>query len=96
MGEIIFGVAMVACLLVPALIFKQWWLFSVFLVFGICFGLIEWFAVMKTGKSISQQFWAFSLEHKWKAIIILGNMLIAWMALLAHLGYKIFQKKEDK
>jgi hypothetical protein len=95
MGEIIFAVLMVGCLLVPSLIFKQWWLFSVFLIFGICFGLVEWFAVMKTGKSISQQFWIFSQEHKWKAIIILGNMLIAWVSLLAHLGYKMFKKKEE-
>jgi len=93
-SEILFIVIMMGCLLVPPLVFKQWGLFAVFMVFGIIFGLIEWISVVKTGKTISQHFWVFSQEHKLKGFIILGGMLVAWLSLLAHLGSKMFKKKE--
>lgn len=96
MGDIIFGIVMAGCLLIPALIFKQWWLFLVFLIFGICFGLVEWLAVAKTGKTVSQHFWAFSTEHKGNALVVLGSMLLAWVSLLVHLGWKMFKKKEEE
>jgi hypothetical protein len=90
--EIIFVAGMFLLLLVPSAIFGQWWLFLVFMVFGIIFGLIEWIAKSKTGKTVSQHFWDFSKKHKVKAIIILVCMFIAWVFLLIHLGSKLFTK----
>ena len=90
MSDWIFAAIMIGALLVPSALFGQWWLFSVFAVFGICFGFIEWLAVKRTGKTVSQHFWKFSESHKVKAIIILVGMLIAWLALLFHLSKGIF------
>ena len=91
LGEILFIVAMLGGLLIPSALCGQWWLFSVFMVFGVIFGLIEWMAVAKTDKTVSQKFWDFSKKNKAKGLIILIGMLIAWLALLYHLGYKMFQ-----
>jgi len=71
-------------------VFGMWVLFCVFFAFDVCFGLIEWYNVKKTGKSVSQQFWAWGKEHKVKAIIILSSMIIMWGALIWHLGSKLF------
>ena len=90
MGEIIFSILCAGGLLIPATIFKQWWLFTVFIVFFICFGLIEWIAVSKSGLSVSQHFWQFSLQNKTGAIIILVCMLISWLSLIWHFGYKMW------
>jgi hypothetical protein len=87
--EILFVVLMLGGLLAPAAITGQWWLFSVFMVFGIIFGLIEWLAVAKTKMSVSQHFWAYSKEHKVGAWCVLAGMLVAWLALLWHLAAKL-------
>lgn len=84
--ELLGVLAIFLFLLVPSAIFGQWWLFSAFLIFGIIFGLTEWLSTIKTGKTISQQFWVFKREHPIKAYIILGGMAIAWIFLLIHLG----------
>ena len=89
-AEVLFVILLVVGMLVPSALAGQWWLFSVFIVFFFCFGLIEWLAVKKTGKSVSQKFWKFSEEHRWGAIGVLAGMLIAWLALLWHLATKLF------
>ena len=91
MKEIIFSILCAGGLLIPSAIFKQWWLFAVFMVFFVCFGLIEWLAVKFSGMSVSQHFWAFSLQNKTGAIIILVCMLISWLSLLWHFGYKMWK-----
>jgi len=83
MSEILFIILLAGGMLIPSAIFKQWWLFSVFIVFFVIFGLIEWLAVKKTGKTVSQHFWA--LEGKKGKIIIIVGMVVAWAALLIHL-----------
>jgi hypothetical protein len=90
MKEIIFSILCVGGLLIPSSIFKQWWLFSVFVAFFVCFGLIEWLAFAKTGHTVSQHFWIFSDEHPIKGLIIIGFMLISWLSLLWHFGERIW------
>jgi len=89
-SEILFTIAMLGLLLVPSAIFGQWWLFSAFLIFGVIFGLLEWIAIKKTGKSVSQHFWDFSLRNKTGAILILTCMAFAWMILILHLAGETF------
>ena len=84
--EILFIIGVFILFLVPSALFGQWWLFSVFMVFGIIFGLLEWLATIKTGKTVSQQFWALKEKSPIKAWIILASMLGAWILLLCHLG----------
>ena len=80
--EILFGIAMFALLLIPAVVYGQWLLFSVFLIFGIIFGGVEVYAKKKTGKTVSQHFWKFSEKNKIGAWIILGCMMLAWIFLI--------------
>lgn len=77
-----------AFLILPALIYKQGWLALVFLVFGLCFGLIEFLSVKFTGLSVSQHFWALRGENYRHALTIAICMLIAWLFLLAHFMVK--------
>ena len=90
MKEIIFVVLLAGGMLVPSAIAGQWWLFTVFIVFFTCFGLVEWLAVKKSGKSVSQHFWKYSENHAIGAWLVLGGMLVAWLALLWHLGGRLF------
>ena len=89
-AEIWFVVCLVVGLLGPALWVHQYWLAFVFAVFFLCFGLVEWMAVKKTGRSVSQQFWAYSEHHRFGAVCVLGGMAIAWIALLMHLAAHLF------
>lgn len=83
-GEIIFIIVMVGGFLIPPALFGQWWLFGVFVVFFCCFGVMEFLAVRKTGKSISQKFWALKNKNKKAAWVIVLGMQLAWLALLWH------------
>lgn len=72
-------------------VFGAWPLFWVFLIFSLIFGTVEIVYVRTTGKTVSQHFWAFSKTNRVKAIVVLGSMLLMWLALIFHLGYKMFQ-----
>ena len=71
-------------LLGPAAYFGQWWLFAVFLAFGLIFGIIEVVSIKVSGKSVSQHFWALKDKSPRKAIIILVCMVVAWGLLILH------------
>lgn len=87
--EILFILILVGGLLGPAAYVGQWWLFSVFCVFFLCFGVVELVSVRKTGKSVSQHFWDLSKRDKEKAWLVLVFMFLAWLSLLLHLGIKL-------
>lgn len=87
--EILFVLFLAGGLLIPPAFFGLWALFSVFVVFFVCFGLVEWYNVVASGKTVSQKFWEWSKNNKVKAWIVLAGMLIAWLALLYHLAVKI-------
>jgi len=93
MGEIIFVVLLAGGFLIPAWIFKQKWLFRVFLVFFVVFGLIEWWAVTATDMSVSQHFWALKDNNRGGALAVLIGMAVGWTALLWHFW---FHKKKEK
>ena len=84
--EIIFVILLAGGMLGTSAIAGQWWLFSVFLIFFICFGVIEAIAVAKTGKSVSQKFWQLTQSNKVMAWLVWVGMLVAWGALLVHFG----------
>jgi hypothetical protein len=70
----------------------MYWIAYVFAIFGVVFGAFEGFAKWKTGKTVSQNFWAFSKDHPVKAWIVLIGMQVAWLALLWHLASKMIGK----
>lgn len=90
MMEVLFILSMFIPTVLMAIL-KMWPLFWVFVIFDAIFGGVEIFYKAKTGKTVSQHFWEFSKKSKIKALIILGSMLLMWLALLYHLGYKMFQ-----
>lgn len=93
--EILFIIALLIPL-IPMAIARQWWMFGVFFVFYISFGIVEWQAVVHTGQTVSQHFWIYSQENSTMAIIILITMALMWIGLLWHLSIKLINKKEKK
>ena len=87
-GEIFFVILLIGGFMIPTIIFRQWWLFKVFAIFFVCFGLVEWWAVSSTGESVSQHFWNFSEINPTGGWIVIGGMAVAWGALLFHLAGK--------
>ena len=87
--EIVFIIAMFLLLLVPPAIFGQWWLFAVFMIFGVCFGIVELVCKAVTDKTISQHFWEWSVNNKKQAWFVLGCMLLSWLMLLYHFAIKM-------
>jgi hypothetical protein len=76
---------MAAFLIFPFVVFQLWWWAACFTVIAAVVGIFEAVAKAKTDKTLSQQFWAWSLQNKAKSWIIIGSLLIAWLILLLHL-----------
>ena len=93
-NEIIFVVLLVGGLLGSASLTRRWFLFGTFLVFFVCFGLMEWWSVSATGMSISQDFWKYSETNKFGAWLVIGGMFVGWMALLYHFSFKHLLRKK--
>jgi len=53
-----------------------------------CFGLIEWHAVATTDMSVSQQVWEFGADNPVGFWIVIGSLIIAWLALMYHFAEK--------
>jgi hypothetical protein len=87
--EVLLVISLAGGMLVPTAIFKQWWLFSVFAIFFIIFGFVEWYATAQTGLSVSQHFWKYAHTHKVAGWLIIAGMLIGWLTLLWHLASRI-------
>lgn len=71
-------------LLIPTFLTKQWWLFSLFVGFGIVFGIVEITAIVKSGLSISQHFWVLKQTNFKDALIIAISMVLGWSILIYH------------
>ena len=82
--QIIFVILLAGGLLLPCAIFGLWWQFTTVMVFFICFGIVEWVAVIKSGKTVSQHFWELKKQSPLKAWIVIICWAIAWIALLWH------------
>lgn len=77
-------VLMFLLLIVPNLIYRQWWLAGTCLLFFICFVIVELLCIHFTGMSISQHFWVLLHDHKEKAYWIAGCMFIGFVFLIIH------------
>ena len=73
---------------VPFVIAKLWWWFWFWIALSGVLSIFELVAFLKTGKTISQQFWAWKKDPntpKWQKWLIFGGMVAFWIYLLAHL-----------
>lgn len=75
-------------MIIPAVIYKEFFLALAFIIFGVVFGFVEYLSHYYTGHTVSQHLWELMLDHKWKGYIILGGMLLGWICLLLHLGLR--------
>ena len=73
---------------------KYWHLFYTFLLFFICFGLMEWHATATTGKTVSQQVWAFGETNPIGFWVVIGALIISWLSLMYHFASKKIGKEK--
>jgi hypothetical protein len=72
-------------MIVPAIIYKQYFLALAFIIFGLVFGFMEFLANYYTGKTVSQHLWILQDVKAYKAYIVVAGMYLGWMFLLTHL-----------
>ena len=88
MKEIIFVLVLVLGMLGTGILHGiqtgYWYLLGVFVIFFACFGFMEWLAVKRTGKTISQQVWKWKEKNPISMYIGVGMLLLAWIALMLH------------
>ena len=65
-----------------------WHLFAVFAFFFGCFGLVELHAIKTTNMSVSQQMWEFGANNPVGFWVVMGALLVSWLALLYHFAQK--------
>ena len=80
--------AVVVALVVLWWVYLPWWGYF-FLALAVLLGITELASRAITGMTISQQFWAFSKQHRKTAIALLASIAIAIALLLWHLGAKL-------
>lgn len=102
MMDVVFIVVFLGLMLIPFTIFavkkKQGFIYWVGTVafMGVCLGIGELTSKLITGKTLSSNFWAFSLDDPGSAIAIIGCMAIAWLLLLIHLSWKMLKRWLEK
>jgi len=72
---------------------KRWYFLGVFVTFFLCFGIWEWVSVAQTGRSISQTIWELGETNPIGFWIMLGSLLVSWLALMFHFAAKKIGKK---
>jgi hypothetical protein len=79
-------VAMGMLFFIPTIIYKEYFLAFAFLLYGLCFGFLEFVSAYYTKHTISQHLWELLVAHQWKGAVILVCMLLAWICLILHLA----------
>lgn len=100
MGELFFIASLIIFLVLPFVLMngrgRVYWLITMGTI-GFWIGAMELFSKFLGGDrhTISQYFWEYSLNHPTTAWIIIGMLLIGWLALLLHLAWKLITKQRD-
>ncbi len=97
--EVVLIIALFTLLIIPFIIFKLWWWAIFMALVAIVFAIMEVVAHVVTGRTLSQKFWDWSIRPNangkkpniWKAWLVLGSMLGAWIMLLIHLAWKMIR-----
>ena len=86
MDAVVLILALLA-LSVPFVLAKLWWWFWFWIALAVVLAVFELVAFIVTGKTISQQFWAWkNIEtNRWKKWFIFWGMIAFWIYLLCHL-----------
>ena len=100
MSEILFIIIMCACWTLPFAVFIPQWFWMMLAIDGV-FAAFELWNKIHYGKTLSRQFWDWSVDkagdgsyrNLWKVILIISLMLIGWVMLLIHLLWRVFKRK---
>lgn len=75
-------------MIIPSIIYKEYFLALAFIIFGLVFGFVEFLADFYTDMTVSQHLWKLIVEHQYKGVIILVGMLLGWICLILHLAIR--------
>lgn len=88
MRDAVVAVVAILVLLLPFALSGLWWWVALIGVIAGVVAAFELSARAKSGKTLSQQFWAFKQQHPKTAWAIVGLLALAWAGLLVHLVWK--------
>jgi len=95
LSEIVFIAAIVGFMIGPWFLMdgtpKVYWLSTFSIIVGVII-IAEALAFYTHGRTISQMFWAFSLENHHKAWAIIGMLGLSFIILLCHLAAKMINR----
>lgn len=100
MSDVLFVIAFLGLLLIPFIVFAIkkkrgfWFWVGTIATMGIMLGIGELSSKLLTGKTLSSNFWEFSLNDPGSAIVILICMLFAWILLIVHLAWKMIKDRK--
>jgi len=73
----------------PAAIWGLWWWFWTWIAIAVVLAIAEIAAKLSTGRTLSQQFWAWSKTRPALRWIILSGIAVFFTYLILHLGFGI-------
>jgi len=82
---VVFGLGV----LLPFYLFKLWWWFWFWVTIATALAIFELVCFLKTGKTISQRFWAWRKNHPLGKWIVLAGLIAFWTYLILHLFLEI-------
>lgn len=92
MGELFFIVSLIVFLILPFLFLqgsgRVFWIITMGII-GLTVVTSELVSKLVTGHTISQHFWAWSLNHPSTAWLVIGLLAFGWGSLLLHLSWKL-------
>ena len=92
MWDAIFVIGFLCLLILPFVFYKLYFWAGTLAIIGITLAIGEGVSALITGRTLSQEFWKFSQNNFWGAIIITISITIAWIMLLFHLNWKLILK----
>lgn len=76
-------------LIVPFVVAKLWMWVIFWSLLAVCLTVVELIAKIKTGKTISQQFWKWRKEHPKGKWVMVACLIVFWSYLILHLMLEI-------
>lgn len=79
----------VVFLICPFVIAHLWWWVTFWSSLAACLAITELVSKIKTGHTISQQFWEWRKNHPKSKWVMVGCLLVFWTYLILHLMLEI-------
>lgn len=86
--DAVWALVAIVGLILPFALLQLWGWVSLIVAVAIAVGTVEFVWWKQTGRTVSQQFWAFRKQHRKTSWVLLALLALVWVALLVHLGWK--------